>query len=115
MHITKELDGVGADYNAFTAKDHTGYYIKVNKEHLELALDILSDILFNSLFEAKEIERERGVIIEEINMYEDNPLMLIGDVFESAVYGSHPLGKRISGLKENIKEGRAPWKITRHK
>ncbi|MCX6785888.1 MAG: pitrilysin family protein [Candidatus Komeilibacteria bacterium] len=103
LHISRELDGVGAEYNAFTAKDHTGYYIKVNKERLELALDILSDILFKPLFPAVEIERERGVIIEEINMYEDNPLMLIGDIFEGTIFANHPLGKRISGPKANIK------------
>ena len=75
LDISKELDGIGADYNAFTSKQHTGYYIKASQEHLELAIEILADIIFNSLFEAKEIERERGVIIEEINMYQDNPLM----------------------------------------
>ena len=103
LDITKELDGVGADYNAFTAKDHTGYYVKVEKEHLKLALDIVADMLFNPLFPKAEMEKERGVIIEEINMYEDNPLMLIGDIFESCIFSGHALGQRISGPKQNIK------------
>ncbi len=103
LDITKELDGVGADYNAFTSKDHTGYYIKVNHEKLELAMDIVSDMLFNSLFEQLEIEKERGVILEEINMFEDNPIMLIDSVFEEAIFKGNSLADRISGPKKNIK------------
>ncbi len=103
LDISKELDGIGAEYNAFTSKDHTGYYIKANYEKAELALEMLADMLFNSLFEAKEIERERGVIIEEINMYEDNPLMFAEDLFEQTMYGDHPLGWHIAGPKEVIK------------
>jgi predicted Zn-dependent peptidase len=103
LDISKELDGIGAEYNAFTSKDHTGYYIKANYEKAELALEMMSDMLFNSKFEAHEIERERGVIIEEINMYEDNPLMFAEDLFEQTVYGDHPLGWHISGPKEVIK------------
>jgi len=103
LDISKELDGIGAEYNAFTSKDHTGYYIKANYEKAELALEMLSDMLFNSLFEAKEIERERGVIVEEINMYEDNPLMFAEDLFEQTMYGDHPLGWHIAGPKEVIK------------
>ena len=81
LDITKELDGVGAEFNAFTGKDHTGYYVKVAKEHLPLAIDIVSDMLLNSKFDEAELEKEKGVIVEEINMYEDNPLMFIHDVF----------------------------------
>ena len=103
LDISKELDGIGADYNAFTSKQHTGYYIKASKQHLALALEMLSDLLFNSLFEAREIERERGVIIEEINMYEDNPLINIGNLFEGTIFSPHPLGRNISGPKENVK------------
>jgi len=104
LSITKELDSIGAEYNAFTAKDHTGYYIKANFEKIELALDVLSDIVFNSKLEQPEIERERGVIIEEINMYEDNPMMFMEDLFEQTVYGDHPLGWNIAGPKEVIKK-----------
>lgn len=102
LDISKELDGIGATYNAFTAKDHTGYYIKANYEKVELALDILSDILFNSKFDQAEIERERRVIMEEINMYEDNPMMMSEDLFEQTIYHGNPLGWQISGSKEVV-------------
>ena len=97
LALSKELDSVGAEFNAFTSKDHTGYYVKVVKEQLPLALDILSDMLHHSLFKMSELNRERGVIIEEIKMYEDNPLMSLGDVFEGSLYGAHPLGWNIAG------------------
>ena len=103
LDISKELDGVGADYNAFTGKDHTGYYIKVSHQKLELALEIVSDMLFNSLFDKKEIEKERGVIIEEINMYDDNPLMSIGNLFEEVMFKGSRLGRDIAGPKKNIR------------
>ncbi|MBI3956874.1 MAG: insulinase family protein [Candidatus Kerfeldbacteria bacterium] len=101
--VSKELDRVGADYNAFTSKDTTGYYVKLASEHLDLALDIIADMLWHSKFAADEISRERNVIIEEINMYHDNPMMLLEDLFEELVFGSgHPLGRHISGPKEVI-------------
>lgn len=103
LEVTKELDGVGAEYNAFTSKDHTGYYVKVSADKLELALDILSDMLYHSRFDPKEIERERGVIIEEINMYEDNPLMLLDEVFEQLVFRGSLLGMTIAGPREVIR------------
>ena len=102
MDIASELDGVGADFNAFTAKEYTGYWVKVNKEKLNLALDIVSDMLLNSKFDEQEIDREKGVIIEEINMYEDNPMMSIEDVFENCLYGDTPAGWDVAGPKENI-------------
>lgn len=103
LDISKLLDGVGASYNAFTSKDCTGYYVKMNHEHTELALDVVSDMLQNSLFDAKEIERERGVIIEEIKMYDENPIMAIENLFETAVFGDHhPLGWDIAGPKSVI-------------
>lgn len=101
--ISKELDGVGAEYNAFTSKDHTGYYIKLAADELPLALDILEDMLYHSLFLQKEIDRERQVVIEEINMYEDNPTMQIDDIFEQAFYPNHPLGRSIAGPREVIR------------
>ncbi len=103
LSISKELDGIGADYNAFTSKDKTGYYIKAPKEHLELALDILSDMIFHSKFDDVEIERERGVIIEEINMYNDNPVMNIDSLIENSVFNDHALGRQISGEIKNLK------------
>ncbi len=104
LDISKELDGIGASYNAFTSKDHTGYYIKASHDKIELLLDMLSDMLFNSKFDPTEIERERKVIIEEINMYEDNPMMMAEDFFEQAVYEGSTLGWQIAGPKEVIRK-----------
>ncbi|MFA6197740.1 MAG: pitrilysin family protein [Patescibacteria group bacterium] len=102
--ISKELDAVGAEYNAFTGKDHTGYYIKIEANKLPMALDVLSDMLQHSKFDKAEIDRERGVIVEEINMYEDNPIMFIEDIFESTVFGKqHPLGQMIAGPRQVIR------------
>lgn len=102
LDISRELDSVGAEFNAFTAKDYTGYYIKTASDNIELAFDVLSDMLFHSVFDEKEIQKERGVIIQEINMYEDNPQSLIGSAFENILYGNHPLGWDIIGTKEII-------------
>ncbi len=103
LDISRELDGVGADYNAFTSKDYTGYYIKVAASHTELAIDILEDLLFHPIFDPEEINRERGVIIEEINMYEDNPMSTAEELSEQLLFGAaHPLGYRIAGPRKNI-------------
>ena len=102
LEISSLLDGVGSEYNAMTGKEWTGYYVKVASEHLELALDVLSDSYLNSLFLAKEIEKERGVITEEINMYLDTPVRHIGDLWEKLLYGDTPAGWTIAGEKENI-------------
>ncbi len=104
LSIARVLDGVGAEYNAFTAKDHTGYWIKVDKNKLEIALDVLSDIIFNSVFEKKSFEKERRVIMEEIKMYEDNSLMHVDDLFEQNIYRATSLGRKISGEIKNIKK-----------
>ena len=100
--ISKELDGVGAEFNAFTGKDHTGYYITTDSSHLGLAADMLSDMVNNSKFDKDDIDRERGVIVEEINMYEDNPMFYVEDVFESLLYQGSTLGKSIAGPRVNI-------------
>jgi len=104
LHISKELDGVGAEFNAFTGKDYTGYYIKINHKQVDLAVDVLSDMLLNSKFDAKEMNRERGVIIEEINMYHDNPIMYIENVCEDSIYSGSTLGWDIAGPAEVIKK-----------
>lgn len=105
LEISKELDGIGAEYNAFTGKDHTGYYIKANYEKSELVFDILSDALINSQFDLTELNRERKVIEEEINMYHDNPQMHIGSLFEELMYGGKSfLGQQISGPKSVIRK-----------
>lgn len=101
-HISRELDSVGSEYNAFTGKDHTGYYVKVASRHLPMACDMLADMLSESLFDATEMEREKGVIIEEIRMYEDNPMMQLDDVFEEALYPGSTLGRNIAGSVESM-------------
>ena len=102
--ISQELDGIGADYNAFTSKDRTGYYIKAESASLEKMIDMLSDITTNSLFVPEEIDKERGAILEEINMYEDNPMAKVGDLFEEDLFGkTSSLGRHVIGTKRNIK------------
>ncbi|MFC1721402.1 M16 family metallopeptidase [Patescibacteria group bacterium] len=100
--ITKSIDSLGADYNAFTGKDMTAYYIKVKADHLETAIDLLSDMLLHSKFEAAEVKKEKGVIIEEINMYEDTPMMHVEDLFEEELFGNQPLGRNIAGTRDSI-------------
>jgi len=102
LALSSELDSLGGEYNAFTGKEFTGYWVKVAAQKLPAALDIVSDMLLNSKIEAEEIEREKGVIIEELNMYEDNPLMHVEDVFESCLYGDTPAGWETIGTKKNI-------------
>lgn len=101
--ISEELDKIGGEFNAFTHKEYTGYYAKVGSPHLDLALDVISDIFFNSKLDEKEIEREKGVIIEEINMYLDTPMRYVFDLFEQLMYGNTPMGWDIAGEKEVIK------------
>jgi len=102
--IAEELDGLGADYNAFTGQEWTGYYAKVQKEHGRKALEIISDLFLNPIFNENEIEKERGVIIEEINMYEDLPMRNVQDIFMELLYGDQPAGWNIAGKKEIIKK-----------
>jgi len=103
MDISKELDRYGAEYNAYTGKDITGYYIKMDAEHTKLAIDMLHDMLFSSKFEPEEVERERTVIFEEINMYEDNPRDHIADLLEEALFDGSSLGWNIAGTRNIVK------------
>lgn len=100
--ISSIIEGIGGEFSAFTSKDHTAYYIKAAKEHLSLLFDILSDMLLNSLLDKGEIEREKGVICEEINLYEDTPIRKISTLYEQLLYGDHPLGWDIAGNKKVI-------------
>lgn len=102
LAIAETLDRVGGEYNAFTGKEYTGYYAKVDAKHLDLALDWVSDIFLNSKLDSKEIEREKGVIIEEINMYLDTPMMYISDLWDQLLYNNQPAGWSILGNKEVI-------------
>lgn len=103
MDITKELDSLGAQYNAFTGQEYTGYYAKVSKEKFDNALDVVSDIYLHPLLNEKEIEKEKGVITEEIRMYQDLPHRHIHDVFMSLVYGDQPAGWNIAGTEDTVK------------
>ena len=100
--VHQELDDVGAEHNAFTSKELTGYWVKVDSRRFDLALDIVSDILLDPLFDAKEIEKERGVILQEMSMYMDSPMRRVHEVFESLLYGDQPAGWETIGTKEVI-------------
>lgn len=104
LAITEPLDRVGGRYSAFTGKEYTGYFAQVGSENLDLVLDWVSDIFLNSKIDSKEIERERGVIIEEINMYLDTPMDYVSDLWTDLLYGNQPAGWRILGKKEIIKK-----------
>ena len=100
--VAEQLDKVGGDYNAFTGEEYTGYYAKVDMMHFDVALDWVSDIFLNSKIPAKEIEKERGVIIEEINMYTDNPMMYIDELWKKVLYGDQPAGWDVAGTKKTV-------------
>jgi predicted Zn-dependent peptidase len=102
LKISEAIDSIGGEYNAFTSKEITGFYTKVEKSHFETALDWISDIFLNSKFEEKEVEREKGVIIEELNMYLDTPTSYVGELWEELLYGDQPSGWRIVGEKGNV-------------
>jgi predicted Zn-dependent peptidase len=101
--LAESLEAVGGQLNAFTTKEYTCYYAKILDEDLDLAIDVLSDMFFHSLFDEKEIEKEKNVVIEEIKMYEDSPDELIHDIFSERVWNEHPLGKPILGTEESIR------------
>jgi predicted Zn-dependent peptidase len=102
-HISTEIDSIGGDFNAFTSKEYTGYYVKCAAEHRDLAFDVLVDMLRRSKFDPDEIEREKGVIVEEMNMYYDTPRDYIGGVYESLLYGDQPLGWDVIGRRETVR------------
>src|SRR5213595_3628412 len=101
--IGSEIDGIGGEFNAFTGKEYTGYYVRCAGEHRAIALDVLVDMLRNSKFDPEEIEREKGVVIEEMNMYYDTPRDFISGVYEELLYGNQPLGWDIIGRRETIR------------
>lgn len=104
MIIASELDSLGAEYNAFTGRESTGYFAKARNDYFEKLIDVVSDIYLNSIFDEKEIDKERGPIIEEINMYEDLPTQKIQETFFNLVYDDQPAGWDIAGTKENIQQ-----------
>lgn len=102
IDISRELDALGSEYNAFTAQEYTGYYAKSDAKHLKKIFDVVTDIYLNSTFPAAEMEKEKGVIIEEINMYEDMPNRHVQDLIMQLLYGDQPAGWNIAGEKKNI-------------
>lgn len=100
--ISSTIEGLGGVFNAFTSKDHTGYWIKAPTDSFETVLDVISDMIMNSFLLEDEINREKGVIVEEINMYEDTPRWKSGDLFEELMYKGSSLGMDIAGTKETV-------------
>lgn len=102
--IAEELAALGAQSNAFTSHEYTGYWAKVESRKLSNVLDIVSDLYLNPIFSQEEIDKERGVIIEEINMYEDTPSRRVHDIFTTLLYGDQPAGWYVDGRKEVIRK-----------
>jgi predicted Zn-dependent peptidase len=102
--IARSVDSLGGNLDAFTAKEMVCYNTKVLDEHLPIAMDVLSDLVLNPLFRDEDIEKEKGVILEEIKMDADNPDYLVHEIFSSAFWKDHPLGKPILGTRETVKK-----------
>ncbi|HEY1037676.1 MAG TPA: pitrilysin family protein [Candidatus Paceibacterota bacterium] len=100
--IALEFDNIGADYNAFTGRSHTGYYARAHKKHASKIIEMVSDIYLNSTFPEAEIEKEKGVIIQEINMYMDDPQFRVSRLATVQLYGDQPAGREIAGTKETV-------------
>jgi predicted Zn-dependent peptidase len=100
--IALEVDGFGGEFNAFTSKEYTGYYIRCAGEQRDQAMDVLVDMVRNSKLDAEEIEREKGVIVEEMNMYFDTPRDYVGSVYDEILFGDNPLGWETLGTKETV-------------
>lgn len=103
IDIVRELDSIGSQYNAFTSYEFTGYYAKSNQKHLSMILDVVSDLYLNPTFPEREIEKEKGVIVDEISMYEDLPHNDVHNAFMQLVYGDQPAGWKIAGSKETVR------------
>ncbi|KGX93125.1 zinc protease [Pontibacillus halophilus JSM 076056 = DSM 19796] len=101
--IAEAFDSIGGQVNAFTSKEYTCYYAKVLDHHRDTALDVLSDMFFHSTFDPEEMEREKKVVLEEINMAEDTPDDIVHDLLAKATYGNHPLGYPILGTEETLR------------
>jgi predicted Zn-dependent peptidase len=103
MQLTQIVDGIGGECNAFTGKEYTGYFVRCAGADRDVALDVLLDMLRHSKFDPEEIEREKGVILEEMNMYADTPRDHIGTVYEDLIFGDNPLGWETLGKKETVR------------
>lgn len=101
-HISSTIDGIGGEFNAFTSKEYTGYYVKAASKHLNLVMDVVSDMLLNSKFDQEEINRERLVVTEELKMYLDQPMRYVAEIYEELLYGDQPLGWDTVGTLESL-------------
>ncbi len=102
MEVAEALDQVGGQYNAFTGEDYTGYYAKVDATHFDLALDWVADIFLRSKLPSKEIQKEKGVVLEEMHMYYDMPSRHLDNLWMQLLYGDQPAGWNIVGTKQSI-------------
>ncbi len=103
MDVSRAIDGLGGEFNAFTGKEYAGYYVKIASKHLPTACAVLADMLLKPQFRAEDIEKEKGVIIEELRMYQDTPMYQAGWDFEELLYGDQPLGWDTIGVPETIR------------
>lgn len=108
FHIAYIFDAIGGMLNAYTSKENTMYYAVVLDKHLDVAIEVLSDIFLNSTFDSPEIQLEKGVVLEEIKMYEDTPDELVHDFFAEKILHGHPMGKPIIGEKQAVKKMKRP-------
>ena len=108
LKLIEPLDKIGGRYNAFTSQEYTGYWAKVNAAHLDLALDWVADIYLNSKIEEAEINRERGTILQELNMYLDTPMSYVDNLWINLLYGDQPAGWRLIGREDVIKKAKRP-------
>jgi len=102
LDISEELDAIGGEFNAFTSKDKTFYYAKSDAKKIDIAMDVIADIYLHSKIDAEEVEREKGTILQEINLYEDTPTRRVGDSFEELLYQKNSLGRDIIGTKKTV-------------
>jgi len=103
MDMNRVIESVGGVFNAFTSREHTGFWVKIAKKHWKLGLEYVYQSVFKPLLPEVELEKERGVILEEIKMYQDNPMSLVGREFAKQMYGGTALGRHVIGKAENIK------------
>src|SRR3954469_10952029 len=108
VDIARQIDSIGGNMDAFTAKECVCFNVKVLDEHLPIAFDVLSDLVLNPIFDPKDIARERGVILEEIKMDEDNPDYLVHEIFTQSFWKDHPLGLPILGTKDTVRNFEQP-------
>jgi len=101
--IARTMDGIGGEFNAFTAHELTGFYTKTASRHAEIGMSVLGDMLLHATFPADELEKEKGVIVEEINMYEDMPMRKVDDVLSALLFGDTPMGRPVLGEKETVR------------